>query len=85
MKITRGIFTNDRVLILEFGMEYPWEGIIRGLSKEAGEYYFYVVEDLSGKTHFVPRDAIQRISRIGKEKKRRRLASGLAPVIRLVR
>jgi hypothetical protein len=83
MKVSRGIFSGERVMILEFGMEYPWEGVMRGLTKEAGEYYFYVVEDLTGKTHYVPRDAIQRISRLGKEK--RRLKPKLAHVIRLER
>lgn len=86
MKLFRGIFSNDRVLIQEFGSEYPWEGVIRGLTKEAGEYYYYIIEDLSAKTHFVPRDAIQRISRLGKDRRRKTVRKkGLAPVIRLVR
>lgn len=84
MKLFGGIFKNDKVMIQEFGNEYPWEGVVRGLAKETGEYYYYIVEDLAGKEHFVPRDAIQRISRLGKERRRLK-RRGMATVLKLVR
>lgn len=89
MRFFKGIFADDKISVLEFGMEYPWEGIMRGIVKDVGEYYYYIIEDLGGKTHYIPRDSVQRISRIEKAKKRpippKNSKRKLAPVLKIVR
>jgi len=64
MKVLKGLFYNEAVSVLEIAMEYPWSGIMRGIIKESGEYYYYLIEDESGKMHYVPRESIQRLTKL---------------------
>ena len=58
MRKSKGIFYNQLCQMGGVDNDWMWEGVMRGLVKEAGDYYYYEfeVKDSKGakQTYFIP-------------------------------
>lgn len=62
MRISKGLFSDKRCLIQESSSEFAWECTVKGVVKECGDLYFYLVECEDGPSnkelYYIPREAV---------------------------